>query len=179
MSEEAKKFLVKVFKTRKRFLFFIKFLAISALLLLVIMIFKFNLSNGLLLFAAVLFYLFCASLLVIAGRSVFKSLFLVSAELSLMIFLAQSYCALPGVARTANAAMQFLLECSLFYIAFVFLQSLYVEWSKILETFKDINDNKKPWVVIILFFTFVTFFVWQLYQVMKPLITNLCIYKHS
>jgi hypothetical protein len=52
-----------------------------------------------------------------AGFIVFRSLFFVSAGLSLMIFLAQSYCGLPQYMHTADVALQSLMGFGIIYLA--------------------------------------------------------------
>ena len=112
-----------------------------------------------------------------AGFTVLKSFFLLSAELSLLIFLAQSYCDVPG--RTADNALQALIGVSILYISYEFFKSLKKALTEKLDT---ISEKKWPWekvVVVILFVTFSTIFIWIIYQVINPIILNLCVYKYK
>jgi len=112
----------------------------------------------------------------LAGHAVMKSLFLIGASLSLIIFLAQSYCDAPNLTKSGNDALKVLLAFSLLYLSFDFFRSLYAEVTARSKTLKQANDGKNPWIFLVPFALFVGIFVWQLYQVMFPIISNLCIY---
>lgn len=111
-----------------------------------------------------------------AGHAVMKSLFLVGASLSLIIFLAQSYCDAPNLTQSGNDALKTLLAFSIMYLGFDFFRSLYKEVTSHTKRMKEINSGKNPWIFLVPFALFVGIFVWQLYQVMFPIISNLCIY---
>lgn len=113
----------------------------------------------------------------LAGHAVMKSLFLVGASLSLIVFLAQSYCAAPHLTQAGNEALKSLLGFSLLYLGFDFFRSLYKEVTAHSKKLKEANDGKNPWIFLIPFALFVGIFVWQLYQVMFPILNSLCIYK--
>lgn len=115
--------------------------------------------------------------MIIAGFAVLKSLFFVAAELSLLIFLAQSYCAVPNRLAAGNDALKSLLVIGILYIAVSFFRSLY---AAIKDNYKKVENEKWSWekiftVSLYLFFTFL--FVWQVYRVMEPIVFNLCVYK--
>ena len=112
-----------------------------------------------------------------AGYAVMKSLVFVSAGLSLLIFLAQAYCDVPTVARTGNDALKILLGFGLLYIGCEFFRSLYKEMSTHTKFLKERNEGKKPWMLLVPFALFIGIFVWQIYQVVFPIIHNLCIYN--
>lgn len=112
-----------------------------------------------------------------AGHAVIKSLFLVGASLSLVIFLAQSYCGAPNLTQSGNNALQTLLAFSIIYISFDFFKSLYKEVTGYTKKMKEANDGKNPWILLVPFAFFVGIFLWQLYQVMSPILSSLCIYK--
>ena len=112
-----------------------------------------------------------------AGQAVIKSLFCVGAGLSLMILLAQSYCAVPAISRTADNALKSLLIFSIIFIAVEFARSLYKEMKIGADKLKEINDQKWPWMVMILYAVFIGAFIWQIDAVASPIIFNLCIYK--
>ena len=113
----------------------------------------------------------------LAGHAVMKSLFLVGASLSLIIFLAQAYCAAPHLTQAGNEALKSLLGFSLLYLGFDFFRSLYKEVTAHTKRLKELNDGKNPWVFLVPFALFVGIFVWQLYQVMFPILSSLCIYS--
>jgi len=112
----------------------------------------------------------------LAAHAVIKSLFFVGAGLSLMIYLAETYCELPVSSRTGDDALKTLLGIGLIYIAVDFLCYLYKEVTARSKTLKEV-DGKRPWFVLVPFAMFTGLFLWQIYQVMNPIVLNLCIYK--
>jgi hypothetical protein len=112
-----------------------------------------------------------------AGHAVMKSLFLVGANLTLVIFLAQSYCDVPSAARTGNDALATLIGFAILYIGYEFINSVYKEIKSRMNQFKEANNNKSPWPVVVLFALFVGLFILQVWQVISPIIHNLCIYQ--
>ena len=113
-----------------------------------------------------------------AGRAVMKSLFIIGAELTLMIYLAQAYCDIvPAAVRTADEAMKSLLNLGLLYLGIKFVYVLYKEVINSAELLRKINGNKKPWLILIPFAMLVGALVTQISQVLYLIISNLCIYK--
>lgn len=112
-----------------------------------------------------------------AGHAVMKSLFLVGASLSLIIFLAQSYCEAPNLTQSGNDSLKILLVFGLFYITFDFLRSLYKEIVLRSKTLQHANHGKRPWIFLIPFAFFLGLFLVQLYQVISPILKGLCIYQ--
>jgi len=122
----------------------------------------------------------------LAALAVVRSLFLVGASLSLIIFLAQSYCNVPTSARIADSQLHSVLGLGLFYILFIFARSLYQEafGDKEDKKFKghvvilrEANNNKKSWFLLFLYALFVSLFLIELYQIISPIISNLCVYQ--
>jgi len=124
--------------------------------------------------------IFAASLMTImirAGFTIMKSLALVAAELSLLIFLSQSYCALPKHSAAGDDALKNLLIIGFLYITFIFFRSLY---GALITDFEKIDDKKKLWqkiLFIVLFLMFICWFAWEIYMVISPIVHGLCIYK--
>lgn len=114
-------------------------------------------------------------LFVMAGFTVLKSLFLLSAELSLLIFLAQAYCEVPN--HFADDALKMLVGVSLLYISFEFFKSLKRALNERLEKIPEKRWSKEKIIVVTLFALFTLAFVWMIYQVVNPIILNLCVYK--
>jgi len=116
-------------------------------------------------------------IMLIAGFAVLKSLFIFAAELSLLIFLAQSFCSVTQRSAVSNEAMQNLLVAGILYIIFMFLRSL---WKTLKEYYKKVENEKwsiEKIVVVSLFLTFIVWFLWEIYLVVNPIILNLCVYK--
>lgn len=115
----------------------------------------------------------------LAGSIVIKSLFKVSVGLSLLIYLAQSYCA-PEVARTTpgDAALKALIILGLSFVMYDFLTKIYKKFNEHSQKFKE-NGNwdwrGRTMIGLLLFFT--GSLVLMVYQVLGPIILGLCVYK--
>jgi hypothetical protein len=128
-------------------------------------------------FNAVLLGTLLSIIMLIAGFAVLKALFFVAAELSLLIYLAQSYCEIPSRLPASDDALKSLLVVGILYIVISFFRSLY---ETIKNNYKKLEDEKWAWekiltVSLYLFFTFL--FIWQVYRVMEPILSNLCVYR--
>ena len=162
---------------KKQAIFFAGFLTVFALVFFGAKYLNIDLNS-----AGITFFIITLSLLTLvtwsmAGIVVFRALFFIGASFTLMIFLAQTYCDVPAASRTADAALQSLFGFGVLYIGFLFFNSLRKELSQSLSHLGDVYDGKKPWLIVTLFGLFVGLFVWQLYQVIHPVILNLCIYN--
>ncbi len=114
---------------------------------------------------------------VIAGFAVVKSLFLVAGELSLLIFLSQSYCEVSVRAAVSDAALKNLLVLGLLYIGITFVRSLY-EVTR--ENYRKMSGERwsvRRVITIALFLILTGLFLWQIYLVVGPIISNLCVYR--
>lgn len=130
--------------------------------------------SGLIIFSLI-FILFS----IYAGISVMKALFFVGAEISLLIFIAQSYCNVDEVIRTSggNDALKYIMVLGSMYILFKFFKELYKTFK---ENLADMPKKLVSWekfVVYALYLFFTAFFVYALYLVVYPIVIDLCIYK--
>lgn len=114
---------------------------------------------------------------ILAGRAVMKALFWIGADLTLIIYLSQSYCAASEKIRHADDSLKMLLVFGLGLVLIKFVLSLYKEMSVHLKKFREINDNKMPWILLIPFALFTGLFLLQIYQVISPIILSLCVYN--
>ncbi len=124
-----------------------------------------------------------------AGMSIFKSLFIAGASFSLIIFIAQEYCRVPIEVRISDKSLEVFLVFGLLYVGSVFIKSLYKELfgdknSKdeliqkgTFKIFREINDGRDSWIVLIIFAIVFGTFLGQLFQVLYPIVNNICIYK--
>lgn len=156
-------------------------LVITIILIIVVLIdrifFNYYILGTLLTIDAILLSIILLVIMVLAGFQVLRSLFLLAVELSLLIFLAQSYCAVPQRLISGDVALKNLLTFGILYIIFSFFYSLYKssrEYYKKIETEKF---SKEKIITIILYLLFIYLFVQQIYQIIKPIILNLCVYK--
>ncbi|MCC6290854.1 hypothetical protein IT398_02215 [Candidatus Nomurabacteria bacterium] len=113
----------------------------------------------------------------LAGHAVMKSLFVVGASLSLIIFLSQAYCGAPNLSQAGNDALKTLIAFGFIYIATNFLRALYKEVTDRTKVLRQVNGGKSPWFFLVPFALFVGLFVWQIVQIIMPILQNLCIYQ--
>lgn len=137
----------------------------------------------------VVFGIFFSILWFTAGYTIFRSLLVASVGLSFILFIGQSYCALPEIDRVANGSLMTLVGFGFIYVGVQFIRSLYKElfgdkqskeeWRQkgMIPLFKEINNNKHSWVVLLTYGALVSLFIWQIYSVIKPIIDGLCVYK--
>jgi len=130
-------------------------------------------------FVGALLTILFSALALMAGFAVIQALFLVAAELSLLIFLAQSFCAVPASARAAanDEALKILLAVGLIYILVSFSRSLY---ELLKDRYKKIEN--RGWSVrtilfLVAFVAFTLIFVWEIYLVVWPIVAGLCVYR--
>jgi hypothetical protein len=113
----------------------------------------------------------------IAGFAVLKSLAAVGAEISLLIFLAQSYCDVPNRLTPSNEALKSLVGLGLIFIVVAFGRSLYKLLKENYQTLEKERRSKEKIVAVALFLMFTGLLIWEVYLVISPIILNLCIYK--
>ena len=112
-----------------------------------------------------------------AGMAVVQALFVVAAELSLLIFLTQAYCVAPVRGPQNDAALASLFTVGILYIGFIFLKSL---WDALTARYHKLADNPsapRRVTSIVMFLLFTGIFIWDLYLVMGPIMAGLCVYK--
>jgi len=127
-------------------------------------------------FTGIIFTVLVLVIIVLAGFAVLKSLFLLAAELSLIIFLAQSFCSVPQRSEASDEALQSLLFVAILYILFVFVRSL---WETLKEYYKKVENEKWSFEKIFtvsLFLIFTFWFLRAIYLVVSPIILGLCVY---
>lgn len=115
------------------------------------------------------------ALIIISGVLLLKSLFIVAAELSLLIFLGQSYCSATSHAMKNDAALIFILISSSLYIVIKLFSSLFKS-SKDFFDFKSGTTFEK-FCIISFLLTCIGFFIQQIYFIIQPIILDLCIFK--
>lgn len=131
------------------------------------------------------FSILCLITWFMASVVIFRSLFVIGGGLSLMIFIAKTYCDLPLSQHTADSSLQTLFYFGIMYLIWLFFSSLYkelmgdkkTECKGSLKKIEEIYDGKKPLLIVIPYAIFIGLFLYQLYAVMNPIIHSLCIYK--
>lgn len=172
-------------KNQKTFLFFLTAVALATFFLINTQF----LSAVTPVMFVVVFGIFFSALWFVAGYSVFRSLLVASVGLSFILFIGQSYCALPEVDRVANDSLMTLVGFGFIYIGVQFVRSLYKElfgdkqakeeWRQkgMIPLFKEMNGNKHSWLVLFTYGALISLFIWQIYSVINPIINGLCVYK--
>lgn len=162
---------------KKAILSIIISLLILSVLFFAYKVFGDRLNNYIWTFNGIMIIVFVYLIMFIAGFSVMKALFFIAAELSLLIFLAQSYCSLSIKPSGTKEALQSLLIIGLSYIIYNFVKSLI----DVCKNRYKIIKNDKSWffktISISLFIFFAGVFVWQIFLVVNPIISGLCIYR--
>lgn len=136
-----------------------------------------HLTIALWIVTAILLAVLLLIIIAVAGFIVLKALVLVATELSLLIFLAQSYCDVPNRSASSGEALKSLLAVGLVYVVISFIFSLH----KVLkEDFKGIKDekwSKDKIAIVVLALVFAGLFIWEIYLVVRPIVQNLCVFK--
>lgn len=175
--KEMKNLLNKLNSKNKNLIPFFVFLGLIAAVFVGASIFGRSFNSGVIVLVTISIFILILFTSTMAILAVFRSLFVVGASLSLIIFLAQSYCALPISARTADDALRDLVGFGLLFVGICFAKSLYKEFFDRLTILKKINDGKNPWTIIIFFSLFIGILAWELYRVIKPIISGLCVHR--
>lgn len=126
---------------------------------------------------AVIFGLLMLFIMTVAGFAVIKSLFFVAAELSLLIFLAQSYCGLPNHSIAGDTALKSLLALGILYIIIKFFSCLLEALNGNYKKVESKRWSSEKVIVISLYLIFTVMVIWQIYRVVGPIVLNLCVYK--
>lgn len=183
------KFQSKTKEEKNKIIKYIIFLVFTLLIGIFSRFLKTDFSN----IAFLLFIISFSCLFIIiwikAGISIFKSLFIAGASFSLIVFISQEYCKVPVEARISDKSLEVFLAFGLLYVGSVFVKSLYKElfgdkYSKdelvkkgTFKIFREINDGKDSFLVLLIFSIVFGTFLGQLFQVFYPIINNICIYK--
>ncbi len=112
-----------------------------------------------------------------AGFIVLESFFWISAEMSFLIFIGQSYCNAKTIISSTDNILKSIIILSIFLISYKFIKSLK---DALLKTIHDIPEKAWSWekvVYVFLFISFALFFVWAVSEIVAPIILDLCIYK--
>lgn len=111
------------------------------------------------------------------GFVVLRALFLLAGELSLLIFLAQSYCNVPGHSPASDAALKSLTTLGLLYIGISFIRFLYKALKEDYGTVPNQKSQKEKIAFVIICLMFMAMFLWEIFLVMKPIVLDLCVFK--
>lgn len=110
-----------------------------------------------------------------AGFIVIDSLVFVAAELSLMIYLAQSYCSISNKSTESNNALRSLLTIGIMYISIRFFGSIIKRFKEVKNKEKFIEDK----ITMAIFMFITSLLVWQIYLVVNPIFNDLCVFKST
>ena len=112
----------------------------------------------------------------LAAHAVLKSLFAVSVELSLILFIADEYCKVPLAHQTADSALMTLVGVGMIYIGIKFFWTVYEEAKNRVHKLREV-DRKQSWLILVPYALFTGLFSWQVISVVLPIVNNLCVYQ--
>jgi hypothetical protein len=181
--------LLQKFWNNKKLLKFLIFLTISVFFFVLASKYE-NIFAGVTLILALtmLSVLFLITWLM-ATFAVFRSLLIVGAGLSLLLFISIEYCRVPIEMRIADEALINLINLGIIFLGFVFITSLFKELfgnqksdnpldqKGALQIFKEINQGRHSWLLLSLYAISLGIILGQLFQVLYPIFNNLCIYQ--
>ncbi len=119
------------------------------------------------------------AIMLVAGHAVYKSAIHASVGFGVLIFLAQTYCALDTKTSDGIAALN-----TLWTVGFIFI--LYEFFNKLQEAYKvhtrplrdDIKTKKwEPVLLIVIYSVFIIGYISLISKVLTPIVLDLCIYK--
>ena len=151
---------------------------IMAVILIDSSFFHNRILDALLIFDAIVLGFTLLAIAILASFAIMGSLLEIAAGLSLLIFLAQSYCAVPTYTPRGDDALKSLVSLGLLYIAFYFFRSLYKSLRGYLQKLQE-EDKERSWektTTIVLYIVFIFLFVGDIYSVMNPIVNGLCVY---
>lgn len=107
-----------------------------------------------------------------AGFVIMDSLVVVAAELSLLIYLAQSYCDVSNRSTDSDNALKSLLYVGIIYIIVRFFGTLF-------KKIKEDNGGKllEDKIITTIFIFITGLLLWQMYLIMNPITNNLCVFR--
>lgn len=183
------KFQNKTKEEKSKIIKYIIFLVLTLFIGIFSRFLKIDFSNILSILFIISFSFLFVLILIKVGISIFKSLFIVGASFSLIIFISQEYCRVPIEARMSDKSLEVFLAFGLLYVGTVFIKSLYKELfgdkdSKdeltqkgAFKIFREINNGKDSFFILLIFAIVFGTFLGQLFQVIYPIVNNICIYK--
>ena len=119
------------------------------------------------------------AIMLVAGHAVYKSVIHASVGFGVLIFLAQTYCALDTKTSDGIAALN-----TLWTIGFIFI--LYEFFNKLQEAYKahtqplreDIKTKKwEPVLLMAIYSVFIVSYISLISKVLTPIVLDLCIYN--
>jgi hypothetical protein len=183
------KYLLHSLKTDRKFTaLFVLYIVIVVLTSFVFIHWEKQVSTVLLIFSLIGFIFISLFTWSLAALAVFRSLMVIGAGLSLILFIAQSYCGLDIADRVADDSLRSLIGISVLFIGVIFVTRLYRElfgdpnakreFDKLgaLKVFRDANKGKDSMLFLVLYASFMGLILGQLFQVLFPIFNNLCVY---
>lgn len=150
---------------------------ITAALLLGYLLLGSRFTEAMWIITAVMMAIVLSVVMVLAGFAVLKSLSLVAAELSLLIFLAQSYCGVPGRSPEGDEALKALLVIGLLYTVVQFSHALAASLKQRYTTVRGERWSREKIVAVASYLIFTALFIRVIYLVMSPIVMNLCVFR--
>lgn len=119
------------------------------------------------------------AIMLLAGHAIYKAVIHASVGFGVLIFLAQTYCALESKTTDGIEALTSLWTIGLVFILYDFankLQEAYKAHTKPLR--EDMKTKKwEPVLLLILYTSFIVMYISLISKVLSPIVLDLCIYK--
>lgn len=133
------------------------------------------LMNAIWIFAITAIFILVITIAALAGYAVTRSLVRVSAGLTLIIFLAQTYCDLETKSQSGVEAMKGIFSIVIMCLLFDFFKSLYIRISENIKKIRAQEKSARAIILNILLVAFVGLFLYWIYLVLTPIFSSLCI----
>ena len=123
-----------------------------------------------------LWVIFVTSLMTVAAFAILKPLIGISAGLTLLIFLSQTYCGLATITATGKTALLIVVLFGLIYLGYGFFNTLRKPIADITQLVKD-NPVWEGYLSVGLLFITGGVFIWAIGMVVVPIVLNICAFK--
>lgn len=119
------------------------------------------------------------AIMLVAGHAVYKSAIHASVGFGVLIFLAQTYCALDTKTSDGIAALNTLWTIGFIFIVYEFFNKLQEAYKAHTQPLRDDIKTKKwePVLLLAIYSVFIIGYISLISKVLTPIVLDLCIYK--
>ncbi len=119
------------------------------------------------------------AIMLVAGHAVYKSAIHASVGFGVLIFLAQTYCALDTKTSDGIAALNTLWTVGFIFILYEFFNKLQEAYKAHTQPLRDDIKTKKwePVLLMAIYSVFIIGYISLISKVLTPIVLDLCIYK--
>lgn len=119
------------------------------------------------------------AIMLVAGHAVYKSAIHASVGFGVLIFLAQTYCALDTKTSDGISALNTLWTVGFIFILYEFFNKLQEAYKSHTQPLRDDIKTKKwePILLMTIYSLFIVGYISLISRVLTPIVLDLCIYK--